>query len=70
MALLTAMLRDGPRPAREIQKVAQELRISASTLHRARIALGVQIVQGHRNGHFDGSVWELETGKPGLGPET
>jgi hypothetical protein len=69
VALLAALLRDGPRPAREIHQLAKELEISATTLHRARIELGVRIVQGHRNGHFDGSVWQLETGKPGHGPE-
>jgi len=67
--VLAALLRHAPRPAGEIYKVAKELEISGTTLHRARVALGVRIVQGHRNGHFDGSVWQLETGKPGPGPE-
>jgi hypothetical protein len=70
VALLAAMLRDGPRPAREILAVAKDLGISYTTLTRARRQLGVRIGQGQKGGHFDGSVWQLATGIPEPGAET
>jgi putative DNA primase/helicase len=70
MALLWAMLKDGPRPAREIYAAAKELEISATTLKRAKELLGVQTVQAN-GGHFGQSVWQLvDSGTPERGDET
>jgi len=53
---LRAILADGPRPAREVEREADEAGISRATLRRAKAAIGVQ----SRKPDFDGSwKWTL-----------
>lgn len=56
-ALWCEMLRDGPRPVVEVETRARELRISESTLKRARWELGVR---ASRHGFGPGSVSMVE----------
>jgi hypothetical protein len=64
MEFLAEALKDGPRNASEVLKLAEEQGIAKTTVDRASKKLGVKKVQIHEGGKISGWIWSLPPQNP------
>jgi hypothetical protein len=59
--LILALLKDGPKPVKDIEVATESRCISGATLHRAADDLGV--IKSGAKGRESTSIWELPRGR-------